>query len=66
MRLVEFIKSCPPYNPGETAGFDDTEAERLVSRGTARFRDARGDAQAKAVADKEAARAAAEKDPPKK
>lgn len=28
--VVEFLKSMPPYNVGETAGFSEVEAERLL------------------------------------
>lgn len=33
--LVKFEKRCPPYNIGETAGFDEDVAQSLIKRGVA-------------------------------
>jgi hypothetical protein len=34
---VRFVRSVPPYNSGETAGFDRDQAERFVKAGVAHF-----------------------------
>lgn len=39
MRAVEFTRPFPPYNAGEVASFSETEATRLVGRGTAKYLD---------------------------
>jgi hypothetical protein len=33
--VVEFKQKCPPYNPGEVAGFDPDVAQSLIERGVA-------------------------------
>lgn len=37
MVIVRFKRSCPPYMPGETAGFDATRAAGYVSAGIADY-----------------------------
>lgn len=32
MKIVQFVRGFPPYNAGETAGFEDAEADDLVRR----------------------------------
>ena len=32
---VRFLEKCPPYNAGDVAGFEPTEAARLIDRGVA-------------------------------
>lgn len=39
MKLVYFIKSSPPYNSGETAGFDEKTAARIVKNKQAIYAD---------------------------
>jgi hypothetical protein len=31
MRVIRFLKSVPPYNSGDTAGFSDTEAAQYLA-----------------------------------
>ena len=35
MKSVYFMKSCPPYNSGERAGFEPKIADALIADGTA-------------------------------
>jgi hypothetical protein len=35
MKVVKFKAPYAPYNPGETAGFSDEDADNLVKRGIA-------------------------------
>ena len=35
MKVVRFLRAYRMYQPGETAGFDDTLADDLIARGTA-------------------------------
>ena len=37
MRAVEFIRGYHGYNAGETAGFDEERAKRIVDAGYAKF-----------------------------
>jgi len=36
MKSVEFIKPWKIYSPGDVAGFDDEQAERLIEGGAAK------------------------------
>lgn len=35
MKVIRFLRGYPPYNTGETAGFEDGEAARIVATGAA-------------------------------
>ncbi len=37
MVAIRFSRSCPPYMPGEVAGFDVERAARFVRAGTASY-----------------------------
>jgi len=37
MKLIKFTRGCAPYSAGETAGFEDGKADRLVESGVADF-----------------------------
>ena len=64
MRVVRFRKSWLMYQPGETAGFADAEAARLIASGIAvdkaEFDAAEAEATAQAEAKAKAAQEAAE------
>lgn len=61
MRLVRFVRPYRLWNRGETAGFEDAEADRLIAQGIAVDPDqaarAEADAKAKAEADAKAGKA---------
>ena len=56
MKTVTFLRLHRIWNQGETAGFEDTEADRLIAKGIAfdPVAQAKADAEAKAKADAEA------------
>lgn len=37
MKAIEFLYGAGKYNPGETAGMPDEQADDLVSKGVARY-----------------------------
>lgn len=37
MKSVRFLSTCPPYNGGDVAGFDEADAEVYVKAGVAVF-----------------------------
>jgi hypothetical protein len=39
MRIIEFLQQCLPYGAGETAGFDEADAAKIVQAGFARYFD---------------------------
>ena len=43
MRIVKFTSKYPPYNSGETAGFDDEKAAMLVKGKAALYADVEHD-----------------------
>lgn len=57
MIVVRFVRTHRMYQPGESAGFDDAEAQRLIESGVAvdpKAADAAAQAQEKAKAEAEA------------
>lgn len=37
MKIVKFLRNHAPYNAGESAGFSEVDAQRLVRAGLAEF-----------------------------
>jgi hypothetical protein len=66
-KLVQFTRHYGSYNPGESAGFEDAEAARLVAKKVARWPDAPRPAETKKPEPKAEEKPAADpKAPPQK